>query len=766
MGIEAQWRARADVEETILVTPLGTDFAMEVAARHREWFCDVGYEPLSTDVFRRAATSSDVIIDIGAHIGWYSIAGAGANPSARVIAVEGSADTAAVCRGNCERVVPGRVEVLSAVFTRAVGTVDFHIAEATDNSSLSGHPGSPTRAVVRRPAISGDSLDVEAGSRLLVKVDVEGHERDVLAGLASVLGSASSVRMLVELNPQCLSQAGTSAGELLSDLRELGFAVYRLDDRNVRWSAVPTWVDAGAVLDPNDYANLYCVRGEDVVGAAICLHTGSLGGAERTALEQAELLVSRGFLVHAYVPGLSGGLGSRLRQVGATVSVHPSQWWVGHDPELEWTRSGEGVEHLIADMSRNRPDVVMTVSAVIPCGAMAARALRIPHVWSVHEFVDLDHGFHAPSSIAELGDFIRRFSTAIIVNSAAVGRHLLPSTSQVYTVIPPMGATSARRIQTRTPSSGPPREIGVFSALNPGKGQRELIAAFSELAGEGRDLRLHIFGAGSPEEVAHLQRLAEERHVQDRVVFEGHVADTLEHMAEMDLVVMPSQHEAFGRVPVEAVLVGRPVVYCRGGGMDDFMVDGVTGVSCEPNNPADLARALRLVIDDASVRAALGGSARSTLVGWLEEHDVAGRLAGILIRAKGSGDPNTWAESAMARLVGSAAEGAVRQASILEDRINVLTHDLDLLSADREAVDSDRMRLHREWERARGALAEAEVAHARARGERDALQAERDALQAEWDALRASLRSIERTWRFRAAFGWRQRLRRHGVRRN
>jgi glycosyltransferase involved in cell wall biosynthesis len=66
------------------------------------------------------------------------------------------------------------------------------------------------------------------------------------------------------------------------------------------------------------------------------------------------------------------------------------------------------------------------------------------------------------------------------------------------------------------------------------------------------------------------------------------------HNPALRAVVVPSRAEPFGRIPLEAFSAGAgPVVAARAGGLMETVIDGQTGFTAEPNNPADLAAAIR-----------------------------------------------------------------------------------------------------------------------------------------------------------------------------
>jgi glycosyltransferase involved in cell wall biosynthesis len=93
--------------------------------------------------------------------------------------------------------------------------------------------------------------------------------------------------------------------------------------------------------------------------------------------------------------------------------------------------------------------------------------------------------------------------------------------------------------------------------------------------------------------------------------------DLPRHIRESVMLVMPTiAQEALGRTAVEAMAAGRPVVASRLGGLPFTVVDGATGLLCEPGDADDLARKIEMLLDDAALRERLGAVGRRRF----EEH--------------------------------------------------------------------------------------------------------------------------------------------------
>ena len=158
------------------------------------------------------------------------------------------------------------------------------------------------------------------------------------------------------------------------------------------------------------------------------------------------------------------------------------------------------------------------------------------------------------------------------------------------------------------------RVIVVVSRLRAEKGIDVLIRALPGLS----DLTaVHVVVVGDgPEEVA-LRRLAAGAPVP--VHFVGHRGDAAAWLALATVVAIPSRRESFGRVTLEAMAAGRPLVASCAGGIVDAVTDGETGLLVAPDDPPALAAALRAVLESDALAQRLGAAGRAR---YLARHTI------------------------------------------------------------------------------------------------------------------------------------------------
>ena len=169
--------------------------------------------------------------------------------------------------------------------------------------------------------------------------------------------------------------------------------------------------------------------------------------------------------------------------------------------------------------------------------------------------------------------------------------------------------------RARVARPGQPLRLLVVGRLVRDKGIGTAIEALAVLARTYRrtDGVLTIAGAGEEVHVSALRGLATTLGVSDRVQFIGAVNphDMPALYAAHDVLVFPSTWgEPFGRVMVEAMAAGLPVLAAAVGGVTEIVENEKTGLVFEPGNAADLAVRILRVADDAALRARLSAAGR------------------------------------------------------------------------------------------------------------------------------------------------------------
>jgi len=151
--------------------------------------------------------------------------------------------------------------------------------------------------------------------------------------------------------------------------------------------------------------------------------------------------------------------------------------------------------------------------------------------------------------------------------------------------------------------------VGTVGWLLPIKGPLVLLRAMAALRQKIPKARLVYVGKGAL--ARQLKSEAVRLKVADRVLFLGWRDDVHEIMQAFDILVLPSLNEGMGRVLVEAMAAGKPVVASRVGGIPDLVKHGENGFLVNPGDIADLSHYIGRLLQDAELRANMGSSGRA-----------------------------------------------------------------------------------------------------------------------------------------------------------
>jgi glycosyltransferase involved in cell wall biosynthesis len=150
--------------------------------------------------------------------------------------------------------------------------------------------------------------------------------------------------------------------------------------------------------------------------------------------------------------------------------------------------------------------------------------------------------------------------------------------------------------------------VGTVGWLLPIKGPIYLLKAMEEVWKDHPETSLVYVGKGDLEE--ELKREASVMGVSQRVWFLGWRDDIPEIMHILDIFVLPSLNEGMGRVLVEAMAAGRPVVASNTGGIPDLVVQGENGLLVPAADALALARGIEFLIAHPEKRRELGEQGR------------------------------------------------------------------------------------------------------------------------------------------------------------
>jgi glycosyltransferase involved in cell wall biosynthesis len=176
--------------------------------------------------------------------------------------------------------------------------------------------------------------------------------------------------------------------------------------------------------------------------------------------------------------------------------------------------------------------------------------------------------------------------------------------------------------------------VSLVGRLQPWKGQLEFLRAAALIAADRPNVWFAVVGGRSVEREADypraVGRLAAGLDFRDRIVFAGHSNEVHRWMAASDVVVNASQPEPFGLVVIEAMASGCAVAAVDRGGPRDIIENEQSGLLVPSRQPLDLARSIRVLVDEPALRLRFGRNARQRVETQFSRERMTERFAAII----------------------------------------------------------------------------------------------------------------------------------------
>jgi glycosyltransferase involved in cell wall biosynthesis len=138
-----------------------------------------------------------------------------------------------------------------------------------------------------------------------------------------------------------------------------------------------------------------------------------------------------------------------------------------------------------------------------------------------------------------------------------------------------------------------------------------LLEVFSRVASRSPDARCLLVGGAEETRRRQLEALAREKGILDRVWFAGQQREMAPWYGAMHVYANASRSEGFPKAALEAMAHALPVVAFRVGGIPEAVVDGETGLLCDPDDCETLARAIDRLLSRPDEARALGAAGRT-----------------------------------------------------------------------------------------------------------------------------------------------------------
>jgi FkbM family methyltransferase len=186
------------------------------------------YEPFETDLIKKEIHRGDVVLDIGANIGYYTLIFARlTGENGRVFAFEPAPSNFALLKKNVETNGYKNVELVQKAVSNVTGATRLFLSRAgsVDHRIYDSHDG--RKQIEIEVTRLDDFLKDFQGKINFVKIDAQGAEGAILEGMQDILKN-HPVKIALEFNPAILKTSGIDPERCLHLLTGYGFQIFEI----------------------------------------------------------------------------------------------------------------------------------------------------------------------------------------------------------------------------------------------------------------------------------------------------------------------------------------------------------------------------------------------------------------------------------------------------------------------------------------------------------------------------------------------------------
>lgn len=217
------------------------------------------YERSETELVTKEVKKGYVTLDIGAHIGYYTLIMARlVGKEGRVIAFEPDPDNFDLLKKNIEINGYKNVVLIQKAIANKTGKINLYISEGNraDNRIYDSQDG---RKYIEVETIRlDDYFGTYNGKINFIKIDIQGSEGGVIQGMSSVLGKNKELKIMTEFWPIGIKRFGMEPTEYIKLLQGHYFRIYYINREPVN---ITQLLDA-YTPEKDNYTNLFCIKEE------------------------------------------------------------------------------------------------------------------------------------------------------------------------------------------------------------------------------------------------------------------------------------------------------------------------------------------------------------------------------------------------------------------------------------------------------------------------------------------------------------------------
>lgn len=239
-----------------------------ISALYAGVFPTDNYEPLTVEIIKNEVKKGDVVLDIGAFVGYYTLLFSRlVGKTGKVFAFEPELNNFLMLKKNVEVNNYKNVILIQKAVTDKLGKIKFYLDKTPGGTTHTMVPNLDHQKYIEIESVYLDEYLRDQKKIDFIKMDVEGAEPLVFLGMKKILKENKNIKIITEFNYQMLKKQKVDPIGFLRLLQSYGFKIYHLNDEKKRTEliTIPRFLNFVKHFEKKDfyYCNLLCKRNNE-----------------------------------------------------------------------------------------------------------------------------------------------------------------------------------------------------------------------------------------------------------------------------------------------------------------------------------------------------------------------------------------------------------------------------------------------------------------------------------------------------------------------
>lgn len=197
------------------------------------------HEPTETEILKKLIKKNDVVLDIGANIGYYTLIAAKlVGKNGKVYAFEPDTVNFEIIKKNVEINGYHNVTLIQKAVSNRTKKIKLYLCEENGADHKIYDDGTDRNSIEIESTSLDDFFRDYRGKINLIKIDAQGSEGHILEGMTSLLETNTDVKLIMEFWPSALKKSGSNPNDLLKLLKKNNLNLYKINENNKRIESV------------------------------------------------------------------------------------------------------------------------------------------------------------------------------------------------------------------------------------------------------------------------------------------------------------------------------------------------------------------------------------------------------------------------------------------------------------------------------------------------------------------------------------------------